>query len=461
MSIRESGKGGSSELLDVKDYGARGDGTTDDTVAIQAAFTAAGAAGGTALIPPGTYAVTAQLTLGRSANLVMSGATLKATATITGALLVVGDLTNWWRDKYLQGGYIDCNNNADHALQMLSGLASSIEGVTWKNPKMHGMILGDAGAALGSHEMHVSKCKGDKTASVAVIAGSIGIWATSKCFDSVFVDNVMVGPDVSFQTDGGGNTHISGHGYGISTNVQFPSTVFKDSGSDNIYIGCYPDTPSTYGYWFTSNSYRWSVIGGRIYNGALGYDNVVVAIHIDQVAGDPNIGSIVGVKVSGADSSHRIALDYDGYIGSSHLKAVGNQTLNVVSHNLDVDVLQTTLCSRLKMIGTAPTIAAGAAIGTSPPTPTVDSHSRDQGGQVQLGTGTSPTTGALCTVTFSTAYQLTPFVTVTPNNAATAALGLYVSSINTSGFVVSCQTAPTGSLTAGSLLASFAVSVGA
>src|SRR5512139_4081668 len=42
-------------------YGAKGDGLTDDTVAIQAALTAAAVAGGVVSLPqPGTYILTAQ-----------------------------------------------------------------------------------------------------------------------------------------------------------------------------------------------------------------------------------------------------------------------------------------------------------------------------------------------------------------------------------------------------------------
>jgi len=50
-------------FYNVKTYGAKGDGTTDDTSAIQAAATAAGAVGGTLYFPPGTYVITDKITL--------------------------------------------------------------------------------------------------------------------------------------------------------------------------------------------------------------------------------------------------------------------------------------------------------------------------------------------------------------------------------------------------------------
>ena len=46
-----------SDIYSVKDFGATGDGSTDDRAAIQAAITAAQATGGTVYIPEGEYKI--------------------------------------------------------------------------------------------------------------------------------------------------------------------------------------------------------------------------------------------------------------------------------------------------------------------------------------------------------------------------------------------------------------------
>ena len=53
-------------VYNVREYGAVGDGTTDDTAAIQSAIDAAVAVGGTVYIPPGIYHTTAALTIGEA-----------------------------------------------------------------------------------------------------------------------------------------------------------------------------------------------------------------------------------------------------------------------------------------------------------------------------------------------------------------------------------------------------------
>jgi len=61
----------SGQVVNAKDYGAVGDNSTDDTVALQAALTAA--TGGTLFIPKGAYRVTAQLNVPNRTTIVGEG----------------------------------------------------------------------------------------------------------------------------------------------------------------------------------------------------------------------------------------------------------------------------------------------------------------------------------------------------------------------------------------------------
>jgi len=60
---------GSTGVFSVLDYGATGDGETDDTDAIQAAIDAAAVSGGTVVLPPGDYLITAALEMANRVSL--------------------------------------------------------------------------------------------------------------------------------------------------------------------------------------------------------------------------------------------------------------------------------------------------------------------------------------------------------------------------------------------------------
>ena len=77
---------GSNDTVDVRTFGAVGDGSTDDTAAIEDAITAAN--GKWLLIPDGTYIVDTIVTTGISVRLTGSG-TLKHKASATGTMLSV------------------------------------------------------------------------------------------------------------------------------------------------------------------------------------------------------------------------------------------------------------------------------------------------------------------------------------------------------------------------------------
>jgi len=63
------------DVVSVKDYGATGNGTTDDTSAIQATITAVVAAGGgTVYFPPGSYKISSTIAVGDNSNVILAGA---------------------------------------------------------------------------------------------------------------------------------------------------------------------------------------------------------------------------------------------------------------------------------------------------------------------------------------------------------------------------------------------------
>ena len=92
--------------------------------------------------------------------------------------------------------------------------------------------------------------------------------------------------------------------------------------------------------------------------------------------------------------------------------------------------------------GNAPTITAGAALGTSP-TVSVDSGN-DLCHQITITPGTSPTTGALCTVTFAQSLDPGIFTFVVFSPASDSAIGVgRLSSAGNTAYTLSTPTALT------------------
>jgi parallel beta-helix repeat protein len=116
--------------VNVRDYGAKGDGTSDDTVAIHAARDAAGV-GGRVLIPSGTYAVS-----GLTANVanqtweLSDGAVVNMKAGATEILSVTGTGVSVF------GGVFDGSNGTARDTWRQQGIRVSGDGVTVRNAKV-------------------------------------------------------------------------------------------------------------------------------------------------------------------------------------------------------------------------------------------------------------------------------------------------------------------------------------
>lgn len=449
-------------------YGAKGDGVTNDHAALAAAFAAG--VGKTVYIPDGTYNVDAGLTLDATSNLRMSpNATVKAVSSIAGAMLTVGSISTWWVQQSLTGGRWDCNDLAATAIEVKAGRNSEINNVYWTNPTSHGMILGDPAATNSTHDIRLMNVWGDKTTGNARIAGTYGIWYRN-CFDTVTYYAIIIGPERSFRNDGNANVFVGCHGFGLGAGgVQFPVAVFSENGSDNLYMGCYADTPASYGWELTASSFRWRIVNCFVFNNSDGSDNTIIGIHTAQA--NPNGPCLIsGVEMQGNTSSNRILTDYDGTVPSNNVTFIGNMLSppssgsdlsNVTNKNLATNMMADLRVPRLLGFGAGPSAVAGANNGTSAPAPNVDTTSNaatDMRGRISFGSGTTPAAGAQVTVTFARAYPKRPVITIHPVNTASAALGSwYPSSVSTTGFTMSCTGAPVASQAGGTYVVDYAV----
>lgn len=134
----------SAGWFDVKDFGATGDGITDDTGAIRAAIDAAhGAGGGVVRFPAGVY-VTATLRLHGSITLQGVGWTtvLKLKAATNGNLIESPTQQNYYgvvRDLCLDGNAAE--NTAGNVLNLFAASYYRVEGVKIINAPKHGIAF--------------------------------------------------------------------------------------------------------------------------------------------------------------------------------------------------------------------------------------------------------------------------------------------------------------------------------
>jgi hypothetical protein len=126
--------------VDVRDYGAVGNGVVDDTAAIQAAINAA-TGGGTVLLPAGTYGVSATLVLDDYVALIGQGIGLSTLFVLAGAAPVVitnADVVNGNPGLTIRGLTIDGNRaNATGSSAHGIALYGCQDGLTLEDIEVH------------------------------------------------------------------------------------------------------------------------------------------------------------------------------------------------------------------------------------------------------------------------------------------------------------------------------------
>lgn len=110
---------------------------------------------------------------------------------------------------------------------------------------------------------------------------------------------------------------------------------------------------------------------------------------------------------------------------------VGTVTLGVAGRAV-------TLNGRRVSGASAATVAPGSQAASAA---AASNGANDSSGYVNATAVVSPVAGTIATITYSTAYNTTPKVTLTPRNAATAAANIYLTSESTGGFSVATANA--------------------
>jgi len=316
------------QVLDVRAFGAKGDGVTDDTAAIQACFNAASAiatADGLAtvevLVPAGIYAVSSVLALPATVSLHLGG-TIKATAAISAVIQT--PLTSVARNQRIAGtGTIDCNDLADVGVDLRYFARYTLSDFNVLSYNVAGVRLGDPTAASTSYEPILSNVRVARS-TIAVPSGSIGChvrYATDGLFNSC----LFIGAETGMKLEASAVWHIvqQVHCWAIGSTVTLNQMqdAFVDLGFNNSFIGCYADTPQRYGFYFAESFAR--VIGCNVYNGVFGgSDNQLVGVHfVNSLAN----ATVTGLLCYGENSSRRILRDIE-FAGGS----VAQDTCNIM-----------------------------------------------------------------------------------------------------------------------------------
>ena len=300
----------------VADFGATGDGATDDTAAIQNALNSAGAARNATFFPCGVYLVTQPLQASGPVQL-DDCATLRATAPMS-AVIEIGQ-AGTVEDGTFRGGVIDANDLAQDGIVLQGFDGSRISDTEVLNAPANGFHL-TSGRQATLARVHTRRTAG------TLRAGSTGLLIEAEASGINVTASIFVGSDTGIRTLSGGNFFTDIHVWSPPS-AGTMSIGFDDYGSGNVWKGCEPDTAQLYG--MRVRQTMTVVEGCRFYNGVYGgQDGVAIGLYFDS----PQPNATVSANIFfGQDPSHRLLQDIH-VSAPAALKLFGNQFNNVVQH---------------------------------------------------------------------------------------------------------------------------------
>ena len=315
-----------ADMLNVKDFGATGNGVTDDTSAIQAALNVASSTGMTAYFPAGIYEISSPLQVGGSVYM-DTNATIQATQSMA-AVMEEGS-NGYTYNGTIQGGTLDANNLATDGLFMRSYRNWRITNIRVLNQINDAIHLGDqslVGANGYSFGAQITNVITDRTIDTQG-ASSTGIFQDAAT-DSIIDGANLISDDIGLETLTGNNFYSHIHVYS-HTSTGTTTIAFEDMGTGNHWDDDEADTVGEYGILVHLSG---TVIENcSFYNNTTsGLNGVVDAIHFDE---STPTATIVNNVFDGASANNQFLKDVE-VSSLVNIQSYGNQEINVETQYL-------------------------------------------------------------------------------------------------------------------------------
>lgn len=413
--------------------GAAGNGTSDDTAAIQAAITAAGAegqGGGAVYLPPGNYKITSALN--PASGVRIHGDTYFGTQIVSTASSIF---------NMGQASLVD-SFEIDHLTLQVTN-ADLFTGANVARTYIHDcrLIQNTAGNAIWNANPVTLMIESRFLRNTEYVYGAtrtIEAWFLTSNSGSHQINQNEWADNVCFNQ----NSDATQYWYHIQNTVSnsagstFRNIVFEHPFGGMIWLesqtrcsiqDCYAydvasaaGTISNHLVQISKNAGGLASARNSIINGVRNQSGVTFASNIGDISLDSNCQQTTIINPAAS--------------GDLAIYANGSTGVKVINPGLPSGWLK----------DSATTAAAGGNAGTNPPAPIVTAGSNLDNGLITFGSGTTPAAGSMVAVTYGCPFTVTPSAILTPANSATAALSPYVSSLTASGFTASVQGSPAG-----------------
>lgn len=307
-----SGTGGALYNVKSSTYGALGDGSTDDTTAIQAAVTAAGtlrgdgSIGGVVYFPTGTYKITAAITVpvgvslagdGQRASIIkQTSTTLNAFAfTAPGETDALAGTGMSISHLFIQGPTVTTSHTT------LPGTTGTGSGISFKGNSLVGLAIRDVevrgfrgtgiyiGGSIvtvlenvrsdtnGVHGIHITGV--DAGTATVTSTNIVGGWARNNTSYGLFIDQLsgsIYSAVVGFAADDNAYNYRIKNARGMSfvacgsefhgdARAKTPETSYYVDGSHNIsFLNCVSLGSNSIDFQFVNSSLNFSIDGARV-----------------------------------------------------------------------------------------------------------------------------------------------------------------------------------------------------